>query len=120
MKKLFYDKDGNSSRYAANEIEGFLSTARDGAAPPRDGQVRLHLHRRLLPSRCPGTPCAVSSTTPPKSSARDGLPEREGPPRRWLLPVRDELLLHRGPLIVSDQIQLYKLLCRQVAQNWLT
>ena len=47
-------------------------------------------------TRCPATRCARFIDTRRRSAARDGLPEREGPPRGRALAVRDELLLHRG------------------------
>ena len=66
------------------------------AALPRDRQVRVHHHRRLLPLAA-GRPAAHASSTPrPKCSARMGFAEREGPPRSGAVAVRDELLLRRS------------------------
>ena len=66
-------------------------------------------------TRCPATRCARFIDTRGRGAARDGLREREGPPRGGALAVRDELLATPRRTIAADQMQLYKLLCRQVA-----
>jgi glutamine synthetase len=71
--------------------------------------------RAATTTRCRATSCALHRHRR-RGAARDGLRQREGPPRGGAQPVRDELLLQRG-VITADQVQLYKLLCRQVAAN---
>ena len=71
-------------------------------------------HRRLLPLAA-GRPAAQLHRHGRRGAARDGLREREGPPRGRAVAVRDELLATPRRSIAADQVQLYKLLCRQVA-----
>ena len=62
---------------AANEIEGFLFKGSDAERTPRDSQVRIREHRRLL-SLIAWRPAAHVHRHDRRSAARDGLPEREG------------------------------------------
>ena len=72
---------------AANEIEGFLFAGKDAEQQlPRDGQVRIRQHRRLL-SRAAARSSAPVHRHRGRSAARHGLPERKGPPRSRAQPV---------------------------------
>ena len=65
---------------AANEIEGFLFKGADAERHyPRDRQVRVRQHRRLL-SLAARRSAAHVHRHGGGSAARHGLPEREGPP----------------------------------------
>ena len=65
------------------------------AALPRDRQVRVCQHRRLLPLAA-GRSAAHLHRPLRRSAARDGLREREGPPGSRALAVRDQLQLRGG------------------------
>ena len=65
---------------AANEIEGFLFQGSDAERHlSRDRQVRIREHRRLL-SFAARRPAARLHRYDGRSAARDGFPERKGPP----------------------------------------
>ena len=66
------------------------------AALLRDRAVRVRLDRRLLPLPA-GRHAASLHRHLGRGAARDGLREREGPPRGRAFAVRDELRLLRGP-----------------------
>ena len=72
-----------------------LQGPRRRAPLPRDRQLRVHLHRRLLPLAARRRAAAVHRHRR-RGAAGDGLRQREGPPRGGALAVRDELQLHRG------------------------
>ena len=90
-----YAKDGYTLN-AANEIEGFLFEGLDAERHvPRDGQVRVRQHRRLL-SLAARRSAAQVHRHGRRSAARDGLREREGPSRSRAVAVRDQLQLRRS------------------------
>ena len=89
--KLYKEKQYTLN--AATEIEGFLFAGKDAEQQlPRDRQVRVHQHRRLLP-RAAARSAAPVHRHLGRSAARHGLPEREGPPGGCAQPVRDQLRL---------------------------
>ena len=93
-EKLFKEK--NYTLNAATEIEGFLFAGKDAERKlPRDRQIRVHQHRRLL-SRAAARSAAPVHRHCGRSAARHGLPEREGPSRGGAQPVRDQLWLCRS------------------------
>ena len=81
-----YEEEGYTLN-AANEIEGFLFAGTDAERHyPRDRQVRLRQHRRLLPLAA-RRPAAHLHRHRRRSAARHGLRERKGPPRSRALAV---------------------------------
>ena len=84
-----------------------------GAALSRDAQFRVRQYRRLLSLSARRSASPVHRYRR-RSAARHGIPEREGPPGGRAIAVRDQLRL-REVVAAADQIQLYKLICRQVA-----
>ena len=93
-EKLFKEKEYTLN--AATEIEGFLFAGKDAEQTlPRDRQVRVHQHRRLLPLAAARSAAPVHRHLG-RSAARHGLPEREGPPRGRAQPVRNQLRLRRS------------------------
>ena len=88
--KAYSDKLYKEKGYtlnAANEIEGFLFAGRDAERHlPRNRQIRLHQHRRLL-SRAAARSAARVHRHSGRSAARHGLPERKGSPGSRAQPV---------------------------------
>ena len=80
--KLYAEKQYKDEGYtlnAANEIEGFLFKGPGrGAALPRNRQVRVRQHRRIL-SLAARRPAAHVHRHHRRSAARHGLPERKRP-----------------------------------------
>ena len=72
-----------------------LQGRRRRAPLPRDRQVRIRQHRRLLPLAA-RRPAAHVHRHRRRSAARHGLPEREGPSRSRALAVRNQLRLRRS------------------------
>ena len=88
-------KDGTVCN-AANEIEGFLFKGRDAERHYHEtGEFEFISHRRLLPLAARRRAAPVHRHRG-RGAARDGLRQREGPPRGRAVAVRDELQLHRG------------------------
>ena len=73
-----------------------LQGPRRRAPLPRDRQVRVRHHRRLLPLAARRPAAHASSTRSAEVQRAHGLPEREGPPRSGALAVRDQLRLRRS------------------------
>jgi glutamine synthetase len=108
-------KDGTTAQFG-HEIEGFLFKGRDAERRyRRDRQVRVHLDRRLLPLAA-GRPAAQVHRHRGGGPARDGLRNEKDHPE--VAPSQFEMnYSYTEALIAADQVQLYKLLCRQVAKN---
>ena len=90
-----YKKEGYTLN-AANEIEGFLFKGPDAERHYHEtGKVRVREHRRLLPLAARRSAAHVHRHCR-RSAARDGIPEREGPPGSRALAVRNQLRLRRS------------------------
>ena len=88
-------KDGTVC-HAANEIEGFLFKGRDAERHYHETGKFEFISTGGYYHSLPGDALRQFIDTRGRGAARDGLREREGPPRGGALAVRDELLLHRG------------------------
>ena len=109
-----FEKDGTVAQRRQRDRGLPLQGPRRRAPLPRDRQLRVHLDRRLLPLAAGRRRCASSSTRPPRCSARWASPTRRTTPRSR--PSQFEMnYSYTEAMIAADQVQLYKLLCRQVA-----
>jgi glutamine synthetase len=99
---------------AANEIEGFLFAGkRRRAALSPDWALRLREHRRLLPLLA-GRPAADFIDTAAEVQRALGFENEKDHPE--VAPSQFEINYSYGEVVAAaDQIQLYKLLCRQIA-----
>ena len=76
-----YEKDGTRLPRRQRDRGLPLQGPRRRAALPRDRQVRVHLHRRLLPLAARRRAAHASSTPPPRCSARWASRTRRTTPR---------------------------------------
>jgi glutamine synthetase len=99
---------------AANEIEGFLfNGGRRRAALRGNGQVRLREHGRLL-SFLPGDPLRLFIDTAAEVQRAMGFQNEKDHPE--VAPSQFEINYSYAEVVAAaDHIQLYKLICRQVA-----
>ena len=108
-----FDKQGYTLN-AANEIEGFLFEGIDAERSYHDTGASSTSTRAGTITRCRATRCGSSSTRRRRCSARWASRTRRT--IRRLRRGSSRLTTRYGEVVAAaDQIQLYKLICRQVA-----
>lgn len=111
-----YDKDGLVAQFA-HEIEGFLFRGRDAERNyPESGQFEFISTGGYYHS-LPGDALRRFIDSAAEVQRAMGFGNEKDHPE--VAPSQFEMnFMHTEALIAADQVQLYKLLCRQVAQNY--
>ena len=110
-------KENGYTLNAANEIEGFLFKGADAERHyPRDRQVRVRQHGRILPLAARRPAAHVHRHARRKCSAPWASRTRRTT-RKWRRRNLRSTTATAEVVAAADQIQLYKLICRQVATS---
>jgi len=112
-----YEREGYTLN-AANEIEGFLFEGID--AEQRflsHGAVRLCEPPAAITTRCPGDPLRRFIDTAAEVQRAMGFENEKDHSRGWRRRSSRSITATGEVVNAADQIQLYKLICRQVARK---
>ena len=108
-------KDGYTSERGQRDRRLPVQGPRRRAALSRDRQLRLRQHRRLLPFAAGRSAARFIDTAAEVQRAMGFENEKDHPE---VAPSQFEInYSYAEALVAADQIQLYKLICRQVAQK---
>lgn len=119
MLKLFANEQFKKNKYtlnAANEIEGFLFQGADAEQRYRDTLKFEYVNTGGYYHSLPGDPLRTFIDTTAEVQRAMGFQNEKDHPE--VAPSQFEINYGYGDVVAAaDQIQLYKLICRQVARN---
>jgi glutamine synthetase len=119
MLKLFANEQFKKNKYtlnAANEIEGFLFQGSDAEQRYRDTLKFEYVNTGGYYHSLPGDPLRSFIDTTAEVQRSMGFQNEKDHPE--VAPSQFEINYGYGDVVAAaDQIQLYKLICRQVARN---
>jgi glutamine synthetase len=119
MLKLFANEQFKKNKYtlnAANEIEGFLFQGADAEQRYRDTLKFDYVNTGGYYHSLPGDPLRSFIDTTAEVQRAMGFQNEKDHPE--VAPSQFEINYSYGDVVAAaDQIQLYKLICRQVARN---
>jgi glutamine synthetase len=119
MLKLFANEQFKKNKYtlnAANEIEGFLFQGSDAEQRYRDTLKFEYVNTGGYYHSLPGDPLRSFIDTSAEVQRSMGFQNEKDHPE--VAPSQFEINYGYGDVVAAaDQIQLYKLICRQVARN---
>jgi glutamine synthetase len=119
MLKLFANEEFKKNKYtlnAANEIEGFLFQGADAEQLYRDTGKFEYVNTGGYYHSLPGDPLRSFIDTTAEVQRAMGFQNEKDHPE--VAPSQFEINYGYGDVVAAaDQIQLYKLICRQVARN---
>lgn len=114
--RTMYEKDGLVAQFA-HEIEGFLFRGRDAERNYPDSEVFEFISTGGYYHSLPGDSLRRFIDTAAEVQRAMGFGNEKDHPE--VAPSQFEMnFTHTEALVAADQVQLYKLLCRQVAQNY--